>query len=61
TEPEENFGVVQEFLAQHPEFLLEPAAAFVDASFVHPQGYVETLPHRHGIDGSFAVRLVKRA
>jgi len=26
---------------------------------VKPEGYVETLSHKHGMDGSFAVRLVK--
>ncbi len=59
TEPEENLGVVREFLARHPEFSVEPAQQFVHAELVHPDGYVETFPHKHGMDGSFAVRLRK--
>jgi len=59
TEPEENMELVREFLVSHPEFSVEAASAFVNPQLVHPEGYVETLPHRHGMDGSFAVRLRK--
>lgn len=59
TEPEENIGLVREFLSKHPEFTVEPAQQFVKAELVHPDGYVETFPHKHGMDGSFAIRLKK--
>jgi len=59
TEPEENFGIVRGFLEHHPEFSVESAASFVPPSVVTPDGYVETLPHRHGVDGSFSIRLKK--
>lgn len=59
TEPEENANVVGEFIAKHPEFRVDDASPFMNKSFVTPEGYVETYPHRHGIDGSFAVRLVR--
>lgn len=59
TEPEENQGRVKEFLGAHPEFRLDDAGKFVSRAVVSPDGYVETFPHRHGMDGSFAARLVK--
>jgi 16S rRNA (cytosine967-C5)-methyltransferase len=58
-EPEENEQVVQSFLAKHPEFKIDDPAKFVNKSVVTPEGYVNTFPHRHQLDGSFAVRLVK--
>lgn len=61
TEPEENGMVVKAFLSRHPEFGIEDASRFVNHSVVTPDGWIETLPHRHHIDGSFAVRLVRRA
>jgi 16S rRNA (cytosine967-C5)-methyltransferase len=56
-EPEENIGVVQSFLADHPEFTTENASQFADQRIVTSEGYVETFPHKHAMDGSFAVRL----
>ena len=58
TEPEENGDVVRKFLALHPGFRIDHAANFVNKSLVSDDGCVETLPHRHHIDGSFAARLV---
>ncbi|MHB9025758.1 MAG: 16S rRNA (cytosine(967)-C(5))-methyltransferase RsmB [Armatimonadota bacterium] len=62
-EPEENEEVVAAFLADHPEWTLEPAGTKMrtlpdDAR--DPAGYVRLLPHRHGTDGFFAARLVKQ-
>lgn len=59
TEPEENQGIIKAFLARHPEFSLDPAGAFVNGDLVTTDGFVETFPHRHTMDGSFAARLVK--
>ena len=59
TEPDENQEIIKAFLAHHPEFALDPAAPFVSADLVNPEGFVETFPHRHAMDGSFAARLVK--
>jgi 16S rRNA (cytosine967-C5)-methyltransferase len=61
TEPEENQLLLRGFLERHPEFVLESAAAFVSKDLVNGEGCVETFPHRHGMDGSFAARLVKSA
>jgi 16S rRNA (cytosine967-C5)-methyltransferase len=59
TEPEENQERIREFLGNHPEFHLEPATPYVSTALVNPEGFVETFPHRHGMDGSFAARLVR--
>jgi len=58
-EPEENQDVVRAFLQRHPEFRVESAAHYVSHDLVNPEGFVETFPHRHAMDGSFAARLVK--
>lgn len=58
-EPEENGGVVKSFLSGHPEFSIDQASTYVNRSVVTEDGWIETYPHRHHIDGSFAVRLVK--
>jgi len=60
----ENAGVVAEFLAAHAEFAVDdprphlPAAAH---ELVDARGFLQTFPHRHGLDGFFAVRLKRRA
>ena len=59
TEPEENDFIVKSFLTLHPEFTLGDASMFVNKSVVTPEGFIQTFPHRHHIDGSFAARLVK--
>jgi 16S rRNA (cytosine967-C5)-methyltransferase len=59
TEPEENQEMVRAFLQRHPEYTLDPAGPYVNADLVNPEGCVETLPHRHAMDGSFAARLLK--
>jgi 16S rRNA (cytosine967-C5)-methyltransferase len=60
TEPEENQANVNRFLSEHTEFSIEDARQYVNHALVNPNGFVETLPHLHGMDGSFAVRLVKK-
>jgi 16S rRNA (cytosine967-C5)-methyltransferase len=59
TEPEENQSQARSFLGRHGEFTVEDASAFVPKAVVTPEGFVETLPHRHHVDGSFAVRFRK--
>ncbi|HEY4643934.1 MAG TPA: 16S rRNA (cytosine(967)-C(5))-methyltransferase RsmB [Bacteroidota bacterium] len=58
-EPEENFLLVKNFIHDHPEFSIDDSSKYVNRDVVKPEGYVETLPQRHGMDGSFAVRLTK--
>ncbi|MBN2565145.1 MAG: 16S rRNA (cytosine(967)-C(5))-methyltransferase RsmB [Candidatus Eisenbacteria bacterium] len=58
-EPEENESVIEWFLKKRPDFELQDAARFVPGMFVDG-GFVRVLPQRHGIDGAFAARLVRR-
>ncbi len=57
TEPEENRQQVEAFLSRHPGFSVEDASAFVARAVVTPEGFIETFPHVHHVDGSFAARL----
>jgi 16S rRNA (cytosine967-C5)-methyltransferase len=59
TEPEENQDRIAAFLQEHPDFRLDDARSYVSHALVSAGGCVETLPHRHGMDGSFAARLVR--
>jgi 16S rRNA (cytosine967-C5)-methyltransferase len=59
TENEENADVIHEFLKNHPEFKVENAKNFVPESVVNEEGFIETFPHIHGIDGAFGARLVR--
>lgn len=58
-EPEENEQIIRLFLATHADFELDNPARFIPAEFIKDEYFVQTLPHIHGTDGSFAARLVK--
>ena len=63
-EPIENEKVVQRFLANFPMYTIENAQRFlpdVSPSVITPEGFVQTFPHEHGVDGAFAARLRKKA
>lgn len=56
--PDENEGVIQPFLAQHPQWQIErPNPDSPAANFVTPEGWLKVLPHQHQMDGFFMVRL----
>lgn len=63
TEPEENEGVVKEFLKNHPEFAIFNK---FDKALLHvrklqqPDGFFKTYPHRHNMDGFGIICLQKR-
>jgi 16S rRNA (cytosine967-C5)-methyltransferase len=58
-EPEENEDVVRWFLETHSDFRLDPAENYIPAE-VCQNGFLQTLPHIHSIDGAFAARLVRQ-
>jgi len=58
-EPEENEGVVEPFLAGHPEWVIDPPGSFPIP--LEPPGVLRCLPHRHGTDGFTAFRLRRQA
>ncbi|NEP16901.1 MAG: 16S rRNA (cytosine(967)-C(5))-methyltransferase [Leptolyngbya sp. SIO4C1] len=59
--PDENEHQIQQFLADHPDWVIEPpeldspAAAYSDES-----GWIKVWPHRDNMDGFFMVRLQVR-
>ncbi len=58
-EPEENERVIERFLAENPQYVLESAKGLVPDAVVTPEGYMRVLPHLHGCDGAFAARMRK--
>lgn len=63
SEPEENEAVVESFLAQHDEFRLDPSLEALPAqtaALVDARGFLQTLPHRHGLEAFFGAALVRR-
>jgi 16S rRNA (cytosine967-C5)-methyltransferase len=56
-EPEENFGIIKKFLDEHEDFRLLNAKDFIAEELVDSNGCVQTYPHIHQIDGSFAAKL----
>ncbi|HEY9734623.1 MAG TPA: 16S rRNA (cytosine(967)-C(5))-methyltransferase [Trichocoleus sp.] len=58
--PQENQGVVKSFLAQNPEWRIQPPEASSPvAPWVTEQNWVEVWPHRHNMDGFFMVALTR--
>jgi 16S rRNA (cytosine967-C5)-methyltransferase len=61
--PVENEGVIERFLAGHPEFFLDSVAPFLPGpakGLADPRGFYCAWPHRHGTDGFFAARLRRK-
>lgn len=56
-EPEENDAQIESFLAERPEWKLEPPPEGVVPADVLDAGRLRVLPQRHGVDGAFAARL----
>jgi len=59
-EPDEGLRVVERLLKEQPILELEDAARFVPAA-VTGEGTLQTLPHRHRMDGVFAARIRRKA
>jgi len=57
--PQENRMVVEKFLADNPNYVLESAADFVAQEFVDASGFLVTFPPRAGLDCIFAARMRK--
>jgi 16S rRNA (cytosine967-C5)-methyltransferase len=61
---EENEGMLASFRQAHPAFVIDDARALLPESarlLAGDDGILRTFPHRHGLDGFFAVRLVLRS
>lgn len=61
---EENLGQIKAFLKDHSEFVLEDIAPLLPANMANEpginDGYLQLLPHVHGMDGFFMARMRKR-
>lgn len=56
--PLENEEVIKTFLAQNPDWQIDPPAPdSVLADLASPEGWIQVLPHHHDMDGFFMVRL----
>jgi 16S rRNA (cytosine967-C5)-methyltransferase len=60
TEPEENWELVDRFLDDQTEWMRDNAESWIHRDVINPRGEVETVPHLHNMDGSYAVRLVRK-
>lgn len=57
---EETVGVVEDFLRERKDFMPESPASLLPESLaadISPRGYLQILPHRHGMEGMFIARL----
>ncbi|MBL0173846.1 MAG: 16S rRNA (cytosine(967)-C(5))-methyltransferase RsmB [Ignavibacteria bacterium] len=59
-EPEENAWQITSFLESHPEFEVDDARKYLSPQLVSPEGFMETFPQRHRMDGAFAARLIRK-
>ena len=56
----ENADLVTAFLASHPRFRIDDPRPFLAPAahaLIDGRGFLQTFPHRHGLDGFFAARL----
>ncbi|MCD6447154.1 MAG: methyltransferase domain-containing protein [Candidatus Marinimicrobia bacterium] len=57
---EENWNQVKQFINRHPEFSIAPAdPAIFPKELITDYGAIESLPHQHSCEGSFAIALRK--
>lgn len=56
--PDENQGVMRQFLQQHPDWQIQPPSADTPWSAIaDPEGWLQIWPHRQDMDGFFIVTL----
>ncbi len=59
-EPTENEEIISRFLKDFPMFKVEHVSEFlpdIPQGVITSQGFLQTFPHEHGVDGTFAARL----
>jgi len=59
-EPEENEVIINKYLEVHPELEMVKIGENIQPAYVSDFYYVRTFPHKHHMDGSFAVLLQKK-
>lgn len=58
-EREENRLQIENFLKDHPEFILEKPYNLIKDTFIDAHGYLNISPYEHNLDAMFAARLRK--
>ncbi len=58
TEPEENFHIVNKFLENNKNFQLVNLKGMFDSNLIDENGCLQTLPHKHNMDGAFVAKLI---
>lgn len=58
-EQEENFDIVKRFLNEHNNFSCVNLTNIISKDLLDENGCIQTFPHIHGIDGSFAAKLIR--
>lgn len=58
-EPEENYELIKKFLAENVNFSIVKDSSLIPKTVIDENGCVATLPHVHGIDGSFSAKLIR--
>ena len=56
-EPDENEKVVEQVIAGRGDVRLADISRFVPRAVVYKEGMMQTMPHKHNVDGIFAARL----
>ncbi len=56
----ENHDIIDQFISNNNDFKIDHAAKFVDEKFVDERGCLKICPHKDGLEGIFAVRLVRK-
>jgi 16S rRNA (cytosine967-C5)-methyltransferase len=59
-EPEENIGIVKQFLEKHNNFDLVNLSGEFEKDLIDENGCIQTLPSKHKIDGAFVAKLVRK-
>lgn len=57
---DENDQVVEEFLLERPDFVIEKEKYYLPKELISPRGFIKTYPSIENMDGAFCVRLKKK-
>ena len=60
-EPEENIKIVKQFLDNNDNFELVSLKDQFSEELIDENGCVQTLPHKHKIDGAFVAKLIRKS
>lgn len=58
-EEEENYDIVSKFLKNNNNYKLVDASSMYPPELLNGKGCIQTLPHKHGLDGAFATKFIR--